>query len=511
MTQPAPITFETLPGRPVVTPTGAGIRVLLVSTYELGHQPLGLAWPAAALRAAGHDVRTLDVAVETLDAGAFRNVDLVAISVPMHTAARIGVEVARAARRVTPTARIAFYGLYASPLHAQLVTDGPGDVVIGGEYEDGLVALAGRIAAGDVSLDVEGAGAVPSLARRAHPVPDRRGLPPLDAYAKVRLRDGEHLAGYVEATRGCAHRCTHCPITPVYGGALRLVPRETVLADAAQQIEAGARHITFGDPDFLNAVPHSLAIVEEFHRRWPDVSYDVTVKVEHLIEHEDVLPRLRETGCLWVTSAFESCNDRILGLLEKGHTRADMDRALVIAAAAGLPIRPTWVAFTPWATLDDLIDMIEFVAEHGLQRHVQPVQFTLRLLLPPGSPLNAVLDAQGLLGPFDAEHLTYTWANPDPRVDVLQATLAAIVEQAAIPATGEECDEDGVCAVPGSIEDPVETFERIRTAAYAAAGRPRPPRGLVPLRFVPSLTEAWYCCAEPTEQQLRLADVATGI
>ncbi len=511
MTDTFAISLEALPGRPVVTATGTGARVLLVSTYELGHQPLGLAWPAAALRAAGHDVRTLDVAVEPLEAGAFRAVDLVAISVPMHTAARLGMEVARATRRINPTARIAFYGLYASPLYAHLTAEGLGDVVIGGEYEDGLVALAGRIAAGERSLDVTGTGATPSLARRQHPVPDRRGLPSLDRYASVRRRDGEHPAGYVEATRGCAHRCTHCPITPVYGGALRLVPAETVLADAAQQIEAGARHIAFGDPDFLNAVPHSMAIVEEFHRRWPEITYDVTVKVEHFLEHPEVFPRLRETGCLWVTSAFESCNDRTLGLLEKGHTRADMEAALRIADGAGLPVRPTWVAFTPWTTLDDLIDMVEFVAEHGLQRHVQPVQYTLRLLLPPGSPLNAVLEAQGLLGPFDAEHLTYTWANPDPRVDALQAELAALVEAAAIPATGEECDEDGVCAVPGSIEDIVDTFEKVRTAVYAAAGHPRPPRGLVPLRFVPSLTEAWYCCAEPTEQQLRLTEVATGI
>ncbi|MDA0269734.1 MAG: CUAEP/CCAEP-tail radical SAM protein [Chloroflexi bacterium] len=511
MTQPAPLTFETLPGRASVTPTGAGAKVLLVSTYELGHQPLGLAWPAAALRAAGHDVRTLDVAVETLEAGAFRGVDLVAISVPMHTAARIGMEVARAARRVNPQARVAFYGLYASPLHAYLVADGLGDVVIGGEYEDGLVAVAGRVAAGDADLAVAGSGATPYLGRPEHPVPDRRGLPSLDRYASVRRSDGEHPAGYVEATRGCAHRCTHCPITPVYGGALRLVPRDTVLADAAQQIEAGARHITFGDPDFLNAVPHSMAIVEEFHRRWPDITYDATIKVEHLIEHEAVLPRLKETGCIFITSAFESCNDQILAWLEKGHTADDMRRALAIAQAAGLVVRPTWVAFTPWTTLDDTVETLEFVAAHGLQRHIQPIQYTLRLLLPPGSPLNAVLESQGLLGPFDAEHLTYTWANPDPRVDALQARLAEIVEAAAIPATGEECDEDGVCAIPGSIEDAAETFERVRAAAYAAAGRERPPRGLVPMRFVPSLSEAWYCCAEPTEQQLHFAEIATGI
>jgi radical SAM superfamily enzyme YgiQ (UPF0313 family) len=494
MTSPLPLTVGPLPGRALVPATDEGARVLLVSTYELGHQPLGLAAPAAALRAAGHDVRTLDVAVEAVDAGAFRDLDLLAISIPMHTAARIGLELARSAQRINPALHVAFYGLYAGPLHHLLAA--PGHTVIGGEYEPGLVALADRIVNGAAEDPVDAPAT--SLARQQYPVPDRRGLAGLDRYATVLRADGEHLAGYVEATRGCAHTCTHCPITPVYGGALRLVQRETVLADIAQQIEAGARHITFGDPDFLNAVPHSLAIVEAMHERWPDVTYDATIKVEHLIDHEAVLPRLRKTGCLFITSAFESCNDAILATLEKGHTRTDMDRAIALTARAGISIRPTWVAFTPWTAMDDYLDILEFVGRHGLQRAVQPVQYSLRLLLPPGSPLNRVLDDEGLLGPFDEERLTYTWANPDPRVDALQVEVARVVEKAA----GAPCDCDDAACTPEA-EDAALTFERVRAAAYATAERSVPAsRGPEPPALVPGLSEAWYCCAEPTEAQL---------
>lgn len=483
MTSPIaePLTFGTLPGRAHLPAPEGAARVLLVSTYELGHQPLGLAAAAAALRAAGHDVRTLDVAVEPLAAAAIRDVDLVAISMPMHTAARIGLQVAEAIRQANINVRLVCYGLYASPLAAHL--DARGIEAIGGEYEAGLVEVASQVAV-HRSGAVAGAGAAPSLVRQHYLLPDRRGLPGLDRYAQVRRTDGGHLAGYVEATRGCAHTCRHCPITPVYGGALRLVQSEVVLADIGQQVEAGAAHITFGDPDFLNAVPHSLAILEEAHGRWPALTFDVTVKVEHLIEHADVLPRLREQRVLWITSAFESCNDAILGRLDKGHTLADMRRALALTRAAGLPVRPTWVAFTPWTALDDVIEMFDFIAEQHLQRAVQPVQYGLRLLLPPGSPLADLLAAEGRRGPFEEALLTYAWRSLDPRVDALQAALASMAEAAA-----------------SAGEDDAATFERARAAAHAAAGRATPPTGDAG-PDVPGLTEAWFCCAEPTAGQL---------
>ncbi len=500
-----PLEFGALPGHGSVPATStSGARVLLVSTYELGHQPIGLASPAAALRAAGHEVRTLDLAVDTATPGVLRDIDLVAISIPMHTAARIGLEFARAVRVAAPHVTIACYGMYASPLHAQLTGPNRADLVIGGEYEGGLLALAERVAGRASDAAIPGAGAIPLLTRQQYATPDRRGLPSLDRYAKVRRADGEHAAGYVEATRGCAHSCTHCPITPVYGGALRLVQREVVLADIAQQVEAGARHITFGDPDFLNAVPHSMAIMDALHERWPEVTYDATIKVEHLIEHAALLPRLRETGCIFITSAFESCNDAILATLEKGHTRADMVAALAATEAAGLPVRPTWVAFTPWTSMDDVLEMLDFIAEHGLERHVQPVQYGLRLLLPPGSQLVLRLDAEGRLGPFDDNGLTYTWRAQDPRVDALQAELGALAEAAADPAGAAGCDcGDDSCAVASEVEDAAITFAHVREAAYAAAGRTPPASTATEdAPLVPGLTESWFCCAEPTAQQM---------
>jgi len=452
-------------------------RSVLLSTYELGHQPLGLAAPAAALRAAGHDIACFDLALESFPQGAIEAADFVGISVPMHTAARLGVAVARRVRAVNPAAHIAFYGLYAASLADILTSSGIADSVLGGEFEPGLVALAD-----DLSRNDRPAARTTSFTRQEYALPDRNGLPPLAQYARLRIGDELRLAGYVEASRGCAHTCTHCPITPVYGGRLRVVQPEPVLADIDQQVELGARHITFGDPDFFNATSHSLAIVDEMRRRHPDVTFDATIKVEHLVEHEAALPRLRDAGCLFITSAFESTNDLILARLQKGHTCADMERVLAFAGRENLVIRPTWVAFTPWTTADNYLDLLSFVEEHALIGNVQPVQFSLRLLLPLGSPLVPVLAGEGGLGSFDSEALTYAWTSPDARMDPLQHDVSAIVEAAA---TTADCG----CAEPIGV-----TFRKVKEAAFRAlAGRQPPDAPTRPIRSIPGLTESWFC------------------
>ena len=452
-------------------------QVLLISTYEQGHQPLGLAAPAAALRARGHTVRCSDLSVETPPPGIFAEAELIALSAPMHTAARLALALARRIRLAAPHAHLTFYGLYASALSAQGREQGLADSVIGGEYLDALVALADTLATGGTVSRVPGLGDTPGFSRTAWPLPERRDLPSLERYAHLEL-DGElRPAGYVEATHGCAHQCRHCPITPVYAGRLRLMDAPTVLADIDQQVSMGAQHITFGDPDFFNAVPHSLAIVRQMHSRHPALTFDATIKVEHLLEHAHLLPQLPDLGCVFVTSAFESVDDALLARLDKGHTRADMERALALAARTGVTLRPTWLAFTPWTSLEDFQALLHFVRDQNLVSNVPAVQYALRLLLPPGSPLLDDTRALGVLGEFDAERLTYTWTHPDPRMEALHARLADLAA------------DDATANVDAS-----QSFTKIYALASQALGRndaePARPHAHRP---VPGLTEAWFC------------------
>src|SRR5204863_6540439 len=250
------------------------MRVLLVSTYELGHQPLHVASPAAALRRAGHEVRCLDLSVERWDAGALEWAQATGFSVPMHTAMRLAMRAAQAVREARPELPVCFYGLYA-PVSRDLTLGRLADRLIAGEYEPALVAWA---ASGDPG------GETTDLGRHGFEVPARDLLPPLERYAHLALGGEERLVGYVEASHGCVHKCRHCPVPVVYDGRIRVMPEHVVLADVEQLVAMGARHITFGDPDFLNGRRHSLSVVRAMHERFPQLTFDCTTKVEHILE-----------------------------------------------------------------------------------------------------------------------------------------------------------------------------------------------------------------------------------
>ncbi|CAA9555398.1 MAG: Radical SAM domain protein [uncultured Thermomicrobiales bacterium] len=456
--------------------------VLLVSCYELGHQPLSLAGPLAELRRAGFAPVAVDTAVEDLGEDAVRAARLVAISVPMHTALRLGARVAARVRSLNPAAHVCFYGLYAT-LNADHLLREHGDSAISGEVVAPLLALARALDRGEGFEGIPGVGtarvpAAPVLGRGGTLVPDRAGLPPLRSYAGLE-RDGVIVpAGYVEATRGCHHTCRHCPITPIYGGRLTVVPRETVLADARAQVAAGARHITFGDPDFLNGPAHALRIARALHEEFPGLTFDATVKVEHVLQHRRVFPELAALGCAFVVSAVESLSDEVLLRLAKGHTREDVVAALDVLDSAGIPMRPSLLPFTPWETLDGYLDLLRFVAERDLSGHVDPVMLAIRLLVPPGSALLSEPGADAWLGDLDAERFTYRWAHPDPRMDALHAEVSAIVEGATV-----------------RDESQPATFVRIWDAAHRAAGHPESPfpSPSVNRRPPPRLTESWFC------------------
>src|SRR5262249_257900 len=150
------------------------------------------------------------------------------------------------------------------------------------------------------------------------------GLPALSRYARAVVDGAERLAGYVEASRGCLHRCRHCPIPPVYDGRFFVTPVDDVMAEVAAQLAPGARHVTFGGADFLNGPGHARAVARAMGERFAGVSWDVTAKIEHLLRHDGLLGELAAGGCVFVVSAVESLCDRVLAILDKGHTRADV-------------------------------------------------------------------------------------------------------------------------------------------------------------------------------------------
>ena len=409
------------------------MRVLLISTYDLGRQPLGLASPAAWLQRSGVEVDCVDTSREKLTDERIAAAELVAFYLPMHTATRLASPLIDRVRRVNPGADLAAYGLYA-PINEAWLRDKGVTQVMGPE------------------------GFAPQANRQLPMVPYRAGLPPLARYAQLQMPDGSRrVVGSTDATRGCKHLCRHCPIVPVYNGRFYAIPVDAVFEDIRQQVAAGAQHISFGDPDFFNGPTHARRIVERLAAELPGVTYDVTIKIEHILKHASMLPLLAGTGCLFITSAVESIDDAVLQHLRKGHTRADFVTAVHLCREAGITLSPTFVPFTPWTTLEGYDELLRTLDALDVMAQVAPIQLAIRLLITNGSPLLELADIQAVTTEFDPASLTWPWRHTDPRVDALQQSVMR------------------------------DVMEKSNAA-----------------RAVPHMTEAWYCCAEPSAEDMRL-------
>jgi hypothetical protein len=259
-----------------------------------------------------------------------------------------------------------------------------------------------------------------------------------------------------------------------------------VLDDIRTQIGEGARHISFGDPDFFNGPGHALRIVRALHEEFPGVTYDATIKIEHIVKYPQELHTLKDTGCLFIISAVEAVDDGILRELDKGHTRADFIAALAFLRAIGIDLSPTFVAFTPWTTLTNYLELLRQIVDLQLVESVAPVQLSIRLLIPAGSYLLQLESLTGIIEAFDRRLLGHPWRNPDPCVDQLQQDIQAWVAQA-------ERDD-----LPRR-----EIFAGVWERTHRQAGIPTPLLDAACAGMpIPRLSENWYCCAEPTCEQL---------
>ena len=422
----------------------------MVSTYELGHQPLSAATSTAALLAAGHQVRCVDLAVDTLSADDVDWAERVALSVPMHTAMRLALRVADTVRARRPGLPLCFFGLYAG-----MAGRPDGDLADRRHHRRRVRTRARGLGRGRRP----GAGRPTGPFRGPHTGPSTRSpswaatpawpspasndwsvrWPPAEA-----ARTAVGTARCRSSTTGGSGRWTRTPSWPTSTSWWPPGP-----AISASPTPTSSTHPTMP----AGSWPRCMTAI-------PDLTFDSTIKVEHLLRSpRRARPSWPQAGCAFVVSAFESVNDRILAVLDKGHTAADMSEAVIALRSHGIEIRPSWLPFTPWTTLDDLVALVDFVVAHDLIANVDPVQYSVRLLVPDGSLLLAEPAMTAHLGGYDPARLGWTWAHPDPVVDHLQVEIAALVE-----------------AQVG--EDPERTFDQvdglIRSLRIERTGAPRP-------------------------------------
>ena len=410
---------------------------LLLSTYDLGRRPMALALVAGWFQQADQTIHCLDLSVQPLDETLATRAACVAVYLPMHTATRLAARVLPRLKALNPKALLVCWGLYALPNQAWLRQLGATHV-LGVECEPQLLALAQAYAPADLPPATNPAPMATNLAQTAptrlpklkHPLSAQAGLPAPQHYATLTLGNAQHYTASVETTRGCKHTCTHCPLTPIYQGQLRVVAPRVIAHAIDVQVEAGASHVTFADPDFLNAPTHALNTVRAMQQRHPNLTYDATIKVEHLLKHANLLPILRNTGCVLITTAVESFEAPVLQKLQKNHTPQQAVQAIKLLRSTELGCNPTFVPFTPWSTLAGISHLLQWVQRLGLVDLIAPVQYGIRLLLPKGSPLLQEPDVQPWLLPFDAAQLHTPWRSPDTRLDALQTEFAHIAQRA---------------------------------------------------------------------------------
>ena len=390
--------------------------MLLISTYELGRQPFGLASPAAWLRAAGHDVTLADVSRQpTAGARRVEAADLIAFFLPMHTATRLFLRAGGAgARRRIRGAHLCGYGLYA-PLNERAAARRRRRHDPRRRVRAGLVDLAGawrrtRAAAASRAADFARPAAVPG-ARPRGPA----------AAGRVRATRGRRTARAASATprrRAAASICAGIARSCRYiSGA---VPRRAARGGAGGHPPAGGgrRRSTS-----RSAIPISSTArgtrwrsSKRSTREWPGLTYDVTIKIEHLLQHRDLLPVLQRTGCAVRDQRGGVARRRGAGEAATRATRARISwRRSRLMRAIGLPLAPTFIPFTPWTTLESYR---AFLRDAGGSRtwrtQVAPIQLAIRLLIPEGSLLLELPEVRAMVEPFDARALCLSVAQSRP-------------------------------------------------------------------------------------------------
>ena len=295
-----------------------------------------------------------------MDEASVQPADLVAFFLPMHTATRMALPlIDRRAPRAILRSHICAYGLYA-PLNDDMLRERGVQTVLGPEFEEALRDLANRLSrAPDDSPRAPDRPAD----RAASGLQDARSLGSAAARTLRRAPDRRRTSRSSvtrRRTRGCKHRCRHCPIVPVYDGRFRVVPSDVVLADIAAQVAAGAQHITFGDPDFFNGPRHAMA-----HRRGaarapiPASPTTSRSRSSTCCQHRDAAPaaarhrlRLRhERG-----GVVRRCRARVAG--QGAHARGLRRGSRLLPRRSVSTSSPTFVAFTPWTTMESYALML---------------------------------------------------------------------------------------------------------------------------------------------------------
>ena len=437
------------------------MKILLLSFYDLGKQPKIISELYKKLDNGSNQIDIVDYSIEeknlTLD-----NYDVLGIYASMHTASVLAEQYLR--DRKLPN-KLFVFGLYAN-VFSEMFSNFQS---IHSFDSDELESLL------EVQLN-------PNYSFK-HSVPDRTILPSITDYSHIVDGSNNLIAGSVETTYGCKHECTHCPVPIEFKGMFKTFGTEKIITDVTNQVEEGAKHISFNDPDFFNGPKHALKILQLLNEKHPSITYDSTIKVEHILKYPDYFQELKNLNMLFVISAFETTNDHVLNILQKNHSFNDLNKAVELSLENKIDIRPTWMPFSPWTEQNDLISIIKLIENYKLRETVDPIQLTIKLLVPKNSLILKRPEMKEYLLDYDPSSFSYAWKYKFPNIDNIQNELFTYVLQHE--SENEYAQYLGLVDILESHTN--ETL--LNSERYSQ-------------RIVPKLSETWFCCAEPNKIQL---------
>ena len=437
------------------------MKILLTSFYDLGKQPKIIAEIVDRYNSSEIDFDFFDFSVEDQNID-LENYDVLGIYAPMHTATILSIEYIK--DKKLPNKMFTF-GLYGSVL----------------EDFNSSIRYIKDIESDELSLFLEiNDDHQFSLKNN---IPNRQIFPDISNYAHLVDGSNNLIAGSVETTYGCKHSCTHCPVPISFNGSFKTYSLEKIVSDVENQVKQGAKHISFNDPDFFNGPIHALKILESLNEKFPSITYDSTIKVEHIIKYKKYFKELSSLNMVFVISAFETTNDLVLSILEKNHTSHDLNNSIEISQDFGIDIRPTWMPFSPWTELNDLSNIVKLIEKYELRETVDPIQLTIKLLIPKHSLIIKKPEINKYLGNYEKNSLSFKWEYENNDVEKLQSSLFDFI------LNNSELDEHKQYLGMVNIIEKCTDTKLLTNSSYD-------------FKNVPKLSETWFCCAEPSNIQL---------
>ncbi len=458
------------------------MKILLVSTYELGNQPINLGYLASFLL--DEELVVKDLSIEDLSDEDIMYSDAIVMSVPMHTAFMLSSILLTRVRAISRSIPVAFFGLSAH-LGRDLLSENQVNALFSGECEEEVSRWIRSIKT--QKQDAQSLNKINFIGwqRIKLTQPNRKILPPLENYSKLQICNTTYLVGSLETTRGCSHKCTHCPVPVVYNGRVRKIETEIVLADLDQLIQDGAEHISFLDPDFLNMPAHAIEVAKQLHLKYPALKFDATIKIEHILKHQTTIEYLAGFGMTSVISAIECVDDKVLSYLDKGHTASDVEAAIQFLKSLGVELYPSFVPFTPWSTPESVADIIRFSLNNKIIHNIDPIHLTIRLLVPQGSLILARFPDHFI----DTGEVLKVWSNL--KTDSLQKALTEkLDEMTTLNFSKHEILVEMIEVINTYVDDCCKiNIEDVKELLQNSSSI--------------SKTESWFCCAEPSTLQIK--------